>query len=122
MKFRYKIGNYVVTKGGEEGKIISLAEKCQYYDEESYEVEFTNKALIPPTMWYPYFWLNPCKNPMDSFCPICNTKWLETSMGNHKWRDCKPCGKREEDILKEMEEVAKLPPIPEEDDLEDWLT
>lgn len=116
MKFRYKIGDYVITKGGESGRVIDLAEKCRDFDEESYKVEFTKKTLCPPSMWYPHYWLTADQDPADMRCPVCNTKWIEIKMGNHVWRDCKPCGKRAEDILKEQEE---LPPIPE-DDLEDW--
>ena len=116
MKFRYKIGDYVVTKGQEDGRIIDAAPSCEHFDVESYEIEFINKGMCPPTMWYPYHWLRLDEDPKDMRCPACGTKWLETRMGNNVWRDCKPCGKKAEDIIKEYE---ALPPIPT-DDLEDW--
>jgi len=115
MKYDYKVGDYVTTYGGEEAKVEEAAEKCKLYDEISYRVEFTNKDLCPPTMWYPQHWLKPCDDPKDMKCPKCKTKWTETKLGNHVWRDCIPCGKKEEDITKELKD---LPPIPEDDELD----
>lgn len=112
---QFKINQYVVTKGGEEGKIVDYQEENAIYNMPSYQVLFTKKDLVPNRMWYPEQWLEPCNDPEDLKCPICKTQWVETKMGNHVWRDCKPCGKRAEDIEDELKE---LPPIPTDDGLD----
>ena len=33
-------------------------------------------------------------------CPVCNTIWTETKFGRQVWKDCKPCGKTSEDLMK----------------------
>ena len=118
---KLKIQQYVTTLGGAEGKILDYTEKHDFRDGSSpgpaYKVQFTNKNLIPPTMWYPYEWLENCSNPEDGKCPVCSTEWLETRViGKHVWRDCIPCGKKEEDILTEL---AEIPPIPK-GNIPDW--
>lgn len=114
---KFKIGSSVITKGGEEAVIVDCAEKCKHYDIFSYRVKFLRTDLIPSEMWYPYYWIYENAKPSDSFCPICKTDWTVTTLGKNVWKDCKPCGKKAEDILNDLP-----PPTPTdtEEDYESW--
>lgn len=70
-------------------------------DKNSVEIEFNDKALIPPTMWVPlyavkYAYGGSVINP-HTHCPNCNVQWKETMLARFSVYDCPSCGAKKED-------------------------
>lgn len=105
-----------VEVNGHEGKIVSIW--YDFHGNRTARVEFDDKTLIPPEMEVPESKLKKVNGnhsyydsfydnydylkkfgPVEEFCPKCGTKWTVTVFNNHKWKDCKKCNKKYEDLI-----------------------
>ena len=67
----------------------------------SVEIEFTDKDVIPATMWVPIShvsqaWGGHLINP-NTHCPKCDVTWKETELARFSVFDCPTCGAKRED-------------------------
>lgn len=70
-------------------------------NKDSVEIEFNDKALIPPTMWVPIYdvrqaWGGRVIN-TQTHCPKCEIPWKETMLARFSVWDCPGCGAKKED-------------------------
>lgn len=95
MSCKFKFGDRVKV-GKHLGEIVSVRKNLN----SNYlcKVKFDNKFLIPSEMEYKEEELQ-FEDGRTVGCPICQTPWHEVKFGQHVWKDCLKCNKKEEDII-----------------------
>lgn len=100
MSSRFKKGDKVIANNY-NAKVLSVKKEKNGY---ICTVKFDSPFVIPSEMDFEESKLS-FKDKTIEYCPICNEKWTITIFNKKKWKDCKKCGKKSEECIKENEKI-----------------